>query len=320
MKYDLYPIIIKGLKEVYSLEDNYSTLELYKYINIRCSIVKSSKKFSDTDLINFILKDLNITKFEKGYNNSSFAHVKYKDDVYLNYKWISSFLENMRFRASLEGNLCYKDVQNEVFVKGYRKARKYKDLDVYKKYITYYRLIELNNFYSAEPISTAGIEGFERGIEHNPFKRTEEEVLEAELETSRFMSSNTTSYITEEKLEDYLYFNIEVIEEGMSVIDRQVDIDGGVIDLLAVDSKGNVCIIELKINQDKNIVWQTIHYKKEIRKKYKNKDVRVLTVAPRYDSYISEALQELGYVEMFSYDILVSKGEITNLNVLKIVN
>lgn len=320
MKYDLYPIIIEGLKEIYSFDNSFSTLELYRYLNIRCSIIKSNKKISDVELIDFILSELNVTSFGMGINDAKFEHVIYKGEVYLNYEWASEFLENMRFRVSLEGSLCYKEIQDELFIKGYRKARKYKDLKAYNKYIKYFRLIELNELYSASPISATGLDGFGTSVNHNPFKRTEEEVLNSEIESSRLLDSNTTTYITEEDLEDYFYSNIEVIEDGLKVVDRQVEIDGGVIDILAIDSKNNICIIELKINQDKSIIWQSIHYPSEIKKKYKERTVRMLTIVPKYSSYIFKALQEVGNIETYTYNINVSKGAITNLDVSRVYN
>lgn len=50
----------------------------------------------------------------------------------------------------------------------------------------------------------------------------------------------------ERDLEHYLVDHIEVIEEGMTFLKRQKSVGGGIIDILAKDSRGNTCVIELK--------------------------------------------------------------------------
>lgn len=132
------------------------------------------------------------------------------------------------------------------------------------------------------------------------------------------MGSNTTTHITEEDLEDYLVENLDIIEEGLVYLDRQVDIPGARIDILAKDKNGTICILELKIKEDKSIVWQVLYYPGEIKRKYWEDHVRIMTVAPNYSPYLLKVLKAIEGVELYEYDINTINGEIKRLSAHKV--
>lgn len=101
----------------------------------------------------------------------------------------------------------------------------------------------------------------------------------------------------ERVLEKYLADHIELIEEGMTLIETQKRVASGVIDILARDSKGKLCIIELKVtNDDKKIVWQASYYPSEF-----NEDSRVITITPDYTEAIYKALKNVKNTELKYY-------------------
>lgn len=314
MKHNLYPLFIEKLKDIYGLK-NENTNYLYKYLSIRISVFHNKRKINKRDLFNFIVEELNLTLFRD--EKEAVPYLIYDNQKYSTFELSSEILDNMTFRAEMEGDVDYKEELEEVFVKGYRKAYKFRGLSSYKNHLTLQRLNILNQMFGADPVSTVGIEGFETDATHNPFKRSLEERLEAELKSDEHRESNTTSYITEEDLEDYLVENLELIEEGMRLIKRQVDIPGGVIDILARDSKDEICVIEIKTKEDKSLIWQTLHYPKEIKNMYRTKNVRMITVAPEYSKPIYDALKAVGNVETLKYDIKVASGNISDLKVDK---
>lgn len=317
--YDLSPILTSELHKLYSIEqDKFGSMNtLYKYMYIRASINIGSKIVSDNDLINFILEELNISVFKKS-GTTTFDSVIYKDVEYNNYKWTSDFIDNLKFRAEFEGGLNIKPLMEDIYKKGYRKAHKYRKLKDYHSYIKYYRLLALNEEFGINPSYHMGVEGFSTSNTHNPYKRSLEETLESIIHSSKFIGSNTTADISEEDLESFIVDNIELVEKGMRFVDRQVDVPGGIIDIVARDASNNICIIEIKINEDKSIIWQALHYPKEIKKKYYTNDVRMITVAPTYNEYILNALKEIDNVELLDYSIKVSMGNIENLSINKV--
>ncbi|RST76182.1 DUF91 domain-containing protein [Siminovitchia acidinfaciens] len=106
---------------------------------------------------------------------------------------------------------------------------------------------------------------------------------------------------SESALEHYIADHIEIIEEGLTLIERQKKVDGGagVIDILAKDLNNNICVIELKIvDNDKSIVWQSAFYQSEF-----GPNVRVITIAPNYSPNIVKALSNVRNTELKFYFI-----------------
>lgn len=99
---------------------------------------------------------------------------------------------------------------------------------------------------------------------------------------------------TESLLEDFLCDFIDLIEYGMTFVERQHKVEYGVIDILAEDKNGVKCVIELKIvDDDKGITWQSAYYPTCF-----DEEVRMITIAPNYSSKIYRALQNVKNVEM----------------------
>lgn len=314
MKHNLYPIFIDKLKEIYGFPKE-NTSYLYKYLYIRTAIFHNKRKVKNSELFDFILDELNLTVFNKDKIGSS--HIIYDEQKYLLFELSSEIMDNMVFRAEIEGDIDYKEQLETIFTKGYRKAYKYRKLPVYKKHLMLQRLNALNDEFGASPTYCSGIENFTNDENHNPFKRTLEERLEIELKSSQHGESNTTTYISEETLEDYLVENLELIEPGLQFMKRQVSVTGGIIDVIAKDGQGNLCIIELKVKEDKKIIWQTLYYPTTIKSNYNVDKVRMITVVPTYSQHIYQALKANKNVECFDYKLKVKDGKITDLKINK---
>jgi Endonuclease NucS len=98
-------------------------------------------------------------------------------------------------------------------------------------------------------------------------------------------------------LEQYLADHLELIEEGMTLIETQKRVSRGKIDILARDSIGKLCIIELKVtDDDKRIVWQASYYPSEF-----NEDCRLITITPDYSEAIYKALKNVKNTELKYY-------------------
>jgi Holliday junction resolvase-like predicted endonuclease len=66
--------------------------------------------------------------------------------------------------------------------------------------------------------------------------------------------------ISEKELEDFVVKNPEVVEEGMSILGRQIRTDSGPLDILAVDEDGVLTVIELKNKADDEQLDQGLRY------------------------------------------------------------
>ena len=118
-------------------------------------------------------------------------------------------------------------------------------------------------------------------------------------EVSRYIINKRDEKI----LELYLKENIHLIEEGMTFIDNQKPVLGGnkneAIDILAKDINGRICIIELKtVTDDRKLIHQAAYYPYQF-----GEDVRMITIAPGYSSYIFKALKNVNNTELKIYKL-----------------
>lgn len=311
-EYDVSLVLLENIYSLYGLKEDSSKNKLYHYLYIKTCIANDKKKAEKFDILKLILSELNVDTFS--------FDVIFHDTAYDLITIAIELLDNLEFMASLEGKVDLSALMQDIYKKGYRKSDKYRKLSNHKTYIKYNRLLVLNEEFGITPSASMGIEGFKTNNGHNPFRRSLEETLEANLAAEKFKGSHTTTHITEKQLEDYLSDNLELIEEGMTFFGRQIEVPGGIIDILAKDRDNNICIIELKIKEDKSIVWQSMHYPKEIRKKYRGYNkLRMITVAPTYSEHLLKALRDLDDVELFDYSINVSMGKIENLSLRKTI-
>jgi predicted transposase/invertase (TIGR01784 family) len=118
-------------------------------------------------------------------------------------------------------------------------------------------------------------------------------------------------------LENYLIRNLNLIEDGMKFVSSQYAVENGRLDILARDKNGTLCVIELKVEEDTDLIFQSVYYRLKIREKFKTSHVRMITVAPYYPSHIKESLKTLKDVEMYVFDVKVKNKKIVDLKLTK---
>lgn len=118
------------------------------------------------------------------------------------------------------------------------------------------------------------------------------------------------SSFLEKDLELLLIQDLNIIENGMTLIKNQYEVRNGFIDILARDCHGKLCIIELKISKtDTKIIEQSVYYPTQFEE-----EVRMITIAPSYGKKITQSLKSLGYVEMKTYTYENEKVTMHNYN------
>lgn len=314
---ELYNFIINSLYLMFGLNED----RLYKYLKLKYLILR--KGDNKLDFAKFILLELNIP-LEK---NNCFIFKRVKVGIYTE---IFNILENWEFRTSLipehldlgetQQTLTLDKFINETYffivTKAKNKANKIATNETNKMlYEKYYGIKYLNKFFNVILNPPKMYPEITYPLTHNPYERTVEEKLEALVHAIEFQSNNI-NLISEKDLENYLILNMDKIEEGMEYVDRQVIIDGGIIDIIGRDRKGVFSIIELKVDEDKKIIWQCLHYPKAIKEKYKTDKVRLITLLPEYNPNLKAILQEIDGVEMKKYKLFLSNGKIIDINIL----
>ena len=71
---------------------------------------------------------------------------------------------------------------------------------------------------------------------------------------------------SEKELHTIIKDNLDVLEEGLKLLEYEKILSKGIPDLLCVDSGGRIVIIEVKLHQDENILFQGLRYYNAVNK------------------------------------------------------
>jgi len=121
--------------------------------------------------------------------------------------------------------------------------------------------------------------------------------------------------LSEKELEDIIFNNPETVEDGLSILNRQIPTDSGPLDLLAADSDGVLTVIELKNEINDGQLDQGLRYYDWVRssiewisRAHSNKvdvkqEPRLILIAPDFSDnlkiiakYVNIPLELMRYV------------------------
>ena len=146
---------------------------------------------------------------------------------------------------------------------------------------------------SSEFITTEAV-SYLRKLGFEVVRRTEE----VEEEEEEFFIS------LERDLENYLASNIEILERGLRLVGRQVEVATGRVDLLAEDSEGNLVVIELKAGEaGDSSLTQLLAYISAIQEKEKGRNVRGILIAHTFPDKVAYAARLIPYVKLKRYRV-----------------
>lgn len=100
----------------------------------------------------------------------------------------------------------------------------------------------------------------------------------------------------------------EIVEEGLTIIEREKKTDAGFIDVFARDTDDTLVVIEVKRNPDHNSVLQLNRYIDEIEEEFPGKQIRGILVAPEVSESIQSYLDDRGleFVDVDMDDVIPS--------------
>lgn len=270
--------LVTNLKYIYNKTDDNQTLLIFF---IRCFIYYDSKKISDEQYVDFLLKELNLPR-KIIYMNEEISLSRYSHNSIQNImdNLIYRYLEipyNDVIRGKTTGRELllyhlakYRDSAEKAF-----RCKKKKTINNYK-YV--YKNILLQNVYKDFCLQIQSYKIFDNFIypnNHNNFELTFDELC------GRYYDAyiQNEEKIIEKELEDYICAN-QI--EDINIINRQIKIPSGIIDLLGVDKLGRNVLIELKVtSRPKDLLWQLIAYTDDLKKQYK--ELRTIVIAPKLD-------------------------------------
>lgn len=309
---EIAELMLDELKMIYDIEDN---KEVYKYFICRfvCSKIDDFKnlKYELPDIlhsvayknkiVDFVLNELDII--------SNDDYFQYKETLIYKYDFVYNSI--MSILVELE-SLCidlfekkefYKDtieLLNRIYSSSKRKSVSKKHSTYYTYYLMYYSLKKLNNLFGVDYIRDSNFFSSLTFVQSAPSLKLED--LCCRYIDSISNEHNDALIIDENLLELYLYKNLHIIEEGLIPIQRQFIIKDGRIDILAKDKNGVYTIIELKVENDTDLIFQCVHYITQLKKEKNISKVRFITVSPEYSYGILNSLKTLReYYDIESY-------------------
>lgn len=318
-EYEIGDLIKRELSRMYGIGD-FDVLYRYLLLRYECDSIDKVEKSIDefvkkNNLIKFMLKELGIA-VENEVVNYNGEPISTKPIIGYCF---SNIIEDWSFSSTLNPVITqeglFKDVDvylHEVkkgLVKKSKKiCKKYKKENDYWYRVKYEYLMLLNELFHTQVLQSNKIDGFEYSNDNVEF-----ETLEV-VYRKRFISDTEYSYnielITESLLEEYMKHNLHLIERGLKLVATQYILPKGRIDILAKDSKGVYVVIELKVEEDTDIVWQSLYYRSEIKKIKNVNEVRFITIMPQCGDHIFDSLQLVGGVEIFEYIPLIKNEQL----------
>lgn len=321
---ELSEVFLTALSHQYNVDKNV----VFDYFYFRCLIAngiqKIDRRTKEQYLKSFLIKELNLPANEKGFTyKNEFIHISFSlenslENIVTDWRESSSWKKVTNSKGI---TLPYEDFIKMEWTRILRhsknKAKPYKDSVHYQSYLKWHGLMFLNKLYMANPTAPKKIEHVKYPDDYDIFTRTLEEIYGANIHSVEFISTKSVD-ITEKDLEDFLIKNLDLIEEGMKLVDRQHYIKDGRIDIVAKDKENCFVLIELKVQEDKELIWQTIFYPMQFKKEHNLDAVRMITVAPNYTNHILKPLKKVDGVEIFQFKPSIELGKIKSLDISKV--
>lgn len=136
-------------------------------------------------------------------------------------------------------------------------------------------------------------------------------------------AESENSFAAEAHLRDFLAKNLQVIEEGLELyvddggtVGKEYRTVIGIMDILAVDKKGGLLIVELKVERGPDAVCgQIMRYVGWVKRHLANgKPVRGLIVAQHISDRIRYALADVPDVSAFEYGLNITLRKVPHVD------
>lgn len=191
------------------------------------------------------------------------------------------------------------------------KERKGKQTPIYPTLVLQRCLQALNERYYATISPPAEIYGFH--YEEESLKLPLEIIHEREIH-AYFEGETHGLGIKEDMLERYLVKNNELLGVEPNMIETQVELPKGRMDILIREKSGRVTIVEVKVEKDTDIIWQKWYYTNEMKKRYNTDNVRFVAIMPAfYEEIVEPLLADETPTEIYKYTLSTQRREINSM-------
>lgn len=112
--------------------------------------------------------------------------------------------------------------------------------------------------------------------------------------------------LAERNLEDFIVHQIEEIEPGLHLVERQLSTPAGRLDILCKDADGNYVVVELKRTRGTDqVVGQVLRYMGWLKEAHNTEKVRGIVIVAKKDQALSYALMAVPNVQVKEFKLLI---------------
>jgi hypothetical protein len=112
--------------------------------------------------------------------------------------------------------------------------------------------------------------------------------------------------LAEENLEEFVVHQLEEIEPGLKLLERQLSTAAGRLDLLCQDRDGRYVVVELKRAQGTDqVVGQVLRYMGWAQENYGTDKVRGIIVVGKKDQALSYAIKAVANIQVKEFRLLI---------------
>lgn len=119
-------------------------------------------------------------------------------------------------------------------------------------------------------------------------------------------TKNQHGQIAERNLEDFVLLQLEKIEPGLKLVERQLSTSAGRLDILCQDHLGLYVVVELKRDQGTDqVVGQILRYMGWVQENYNTDKVRGIIIVGRKDNLMSYAVKTVPNIQVKEFRLTI---------------
>ena len=112
--------------------------------------------------------------------------------------------------------------------------------------------------------------------------------------------------IAEKNLEDFVEQQLDVIETGLCLVQRQLSTPAGRLDLLCKDALGNYVVVEIKKSKGTDqVVGQILRYMGWVKEEYPKSNVRGIVIVAKKDDALRYAIKAVPNIEAKEFKLSI---------------